>query len=126
MYEERFQQPEIQQLEAKINTANSTLKKLSAFYQKKTYLAKILEEIAQALPQNLRLSSLSILTFSNKEKQETGFQISLSGLAPTREDLFDLRKNLMGRENFKEVNFPLANWTKAENIDFSVSFKILK
>lgn len=120
MNEKRFEQPEIQQFQGKINFINSTLIKLDKFYQKKTYITQVLEKISQLLPKSLTLLNISL------RGEGGGIKVAISGIAPARDDLFELRKNLMGEKNFQEVYFPLADWVKATNIDFSVSFKVLK
>jgi len=120
--EKEFKQSGVQDLQEKINSANLTLTKLGNFYQNKIYCVKILEKISKALPQGTYLTNLSVDYIDTEE--ESGFRISLSGLAPTREVLFDFKKNLEEEKDFKEVYFPPVNWVEPVDIDFTVSFKM--
>ena len=120
--EMKFGQSEARELHEKINSINSTLTRLDSFYQEKIYLVEILEKISKILPKKTYLTKLSAIFSKNEE--EFGFTISLSGFAPTREALFEFKKNLEEENCFKEVYFPPANWVQATDIDFLVTFKI--
>lgn len=113
---------EFRELQKKIDSTNLTLTKLNSFYQKKIYLTEILEKISGTLPEKTHLTSLSAVFSSTEEK--FGYTVSLSGFAPIRESLFELKKNLEKESDFKEVYFPPANWVKPADIDFFVTFEI--
>ena len=129
-YEKQFGRPEIRQFEEKIRFINGTIAKLNSFYEKENSLTEILEKVSKTIPPNLHINSFSVVTYVDKEKdKEKGnnfLQVAVSGRSLTREALLELRQKLLQESYFTEVYFPLANWTKSENIDFSVSFKILK
>lgn len=120
--EKEFEQSGVQDLQKEINSINLTLTKLKEFYQKKTYLTEILERVSNTLPQETYLTNLSIVLLNNDE--ESGFKFSLSGFAPARGTLFELKKNLEKESDFKELYFPPTNWVKPIDIDFFVTFKI--
>lgn len=114
---------EIKNFQEKIKETNSTLTKINSFYQQQIYFSEILERISKTLPQETYLTNFST-AFYTKEKEETGIKFSLSGFAPTRENLIEFKENLEKEEGFKEIYFPPTNWVKPTDIDFSLSFKI--
>lgn len=132
--EKEFLQSETQELQEKINSANSIFKELSSFYQNKVYFSQILEKISKTIPENFYLTNLSVVFYPiEKEKKEDGTEelkepkriiISLSGFAPLRQDLLEFKKNLETEQDFKEIFFPASNWVEASNINFYVTFKI--
>lgn len=115
--QDEFHQPEIQELQAKIASANQTISSLDSFYQNPFYFTKTLEVISKTLPQEVLLSSVSVLP-QNKEIAK----ISISGFAPNREVLFELKKALENQPGFSGISFPPSGWIEAVNINFSVSF----
>ena len=116
--EKQFIQSESQELQEKIKSANQRFKELSSFYGEKVYFFEISEKIARTLPNTFYLTD-----FSLKLSEEKQIMISLSGFAPLREELFQFKKNLE-EEDFKDVSFPPANWVKAKDINFHITFKI--
>lgn len=119
--QKEFEQSEVQELRAKINSTNSTLTKLNSFYQEKIYLPQILERISATLPQEMHLTGLSVVFLSDKKD---GIKVSLSGFAPTVEHLVEFKNNLDGEASFKETSFPPENWVNPKDIDFFVTFKV--
>jgi hypothetical protein len=101
---------------------NNFLIQLNNFYKNKIYFSDIIEEISSALPQGIYLTSFSITSASTEKKN----QVFLSGFSPIRENLFELKKNLENNKNFEKVYFPPSNWTKPKDINFSVSFELVK
>jgi len=104
------------ELEKEIKNFNNLLLKIDSFYQEKIDLVSVLEKISKTLPEGIYLTNLN-LSISKKE-----INVSLSGFSPDQKNLISFRKNL--EKDFSEVDFPLQNWLKLTNIDFSVSFKI--
>lgn len=116
--EEKFKTPETQEFQKKIATFNQNLSKLDAFYQGQSNLTKVLEKIYTIIPPEVYLTRFSW----RKENS----QISLSGFAPLREDLFELKKNIEAEGCFKlpKNGFPASNWVKAKEINFNVTFMV--
>ena len=110
---------EIKDLEEKIENSNSAIKKLSNFYRKEYYLTGILSRITDTFPSGVYITDLNI--------SDTGdsFKLDVSGFAPTREILFDLRKKIE-EAGFKDISFPPNNWVKSANIDFYIGFAVAK
>lgn len=108
----------------KINSLNLSFEKLNAFYKQKIYVSEVLEKISQLLPDKVYLTNFSFSP--DLALENIGFNVYIAGFSPTREELLQLKTNIEKEESFKEVSFPLTNWVRATNIDFSLSFKIVK
>lgn len=108
-----------QDQEREVAEINKNFKNLNLFYARSPHSAEFFEKISKILPANTSLTSIS-LNFSQKEDN---FPVSLQGFSPTRELLLQLKKNLDSEASFKDINFPVSNLLKPENIEFSVSFK---
>ena len=111
----------------KINTFNIFFEKLNTFYQKKIYISEAIDKTSKILPNKIYLTEFSAspdLTGS-PIKQQAGFNIFITGFAPTREDLLLFKQNMEKDSYFKAVNFPIENWVESVNIIFSLSFKII-
>lgn len=121
--EKEFNDPETQAIKEKINAANLILAKLDVFYESQINFGKILEDISETMPEGMYLINLSI---NRSAADKMAVQISLSGLSSTREILFNFKKNLEGRPEFKEINFPSSSWVKPADINFNVSFKMVQ
>ncbi len=114
--EKIFQKTEIQYLQKEITFANQNLSELKTFYQHQINLTNILEKISQILPPGMYLTTFFW--------EKSSFQIFLTGFSPSREILFEFKKNLEQERYFTEINFPPANWLKPSDIDFQVNFKV--
>jgi len=122
--EKEFESTGVQNLEKELNLANQTVLKLGSFYQRELNLTEILERVSGTLPPGTYLTTLSLTPLTVTGKEEFVAQVSLSGFAPTREILLELKENLEQEKLFSETYFPPSNWVKPTDIDFSVSFKI--
>ena len=122
--ERQFLESENQEFQDGINRANSILSQLDSFYSQKTYFSEIVQKISKILPQDCFLTNLSMIFSIEEETKEESIKISISGFAPMREDLLQLKKNLEQEENFKDISFPPANWVEPKNIDFYITFNI--
>lgn len=104
---------EIKAIQKEIESYNKNLLEINSFYKEQLSLSKVLNQISEILPSGFYLTSFS---YQNNK-------VVVSGFAPTRESLFQLREALK-EKGFKEVHFPAFNWTKATDINFNFSFKI--
>lgn len=111
---------EVKDFKEKVRLINLKLINLESFYESKVYFSEILEEISETLPENTYLTNLSL-----EKGKEDKIMVSLSGFSLNRELLFELKKNLEEKQNFKEVYFPPSNWVKPTNINFVISFEII-
>lgn len=114
--EKKFKASEIQDFQKKIISLNQNVSKLGSFYQEQIDLTKILEKISATLPPGVYLTNL------NWQKEMS--QIGVSGFAPARENLFEMKKSLEKEKDFENVYFPPSNWVKPKDINFYVTFKI--
>lgn len=110
---------EINEFREKVHLINSKLNQLDSFYQNKIYFSDILERISQTLSSDAYLNNLSL-----EKGTENKIKVIVSGFSPTREILFEFKKNLEKEPGITGVSFPSANWVKATNIDFFVTFEI--
>ncbi len=116
----------------KINSFNLSFEKLSAFYRQKIYISEVLEKISQILPNKVYLTNFSVspdLVIENENDELNklvGFNVYVAGFSPTREEVLQLKANIEKEESFKKVFFPLKNWVKLTDVNFSLSFKIIK
>lgn len=113
-----FKNSDTRVLKEKVSFFNQELLKLDAFFEDQVSLTSAISKISQTLPSGVYLSSLSY--------QKDTEKISLSGFCPTREVLFELKKNLESEEKIKELDFPPSNWAKPKDIEFHLNFKIEK
>ncbi|MBU4274408.1 hypothetical protein KKE19_01195 [Patescibacteria group bacterium] len=116
----------------KINLFDSSFEELNAFYRQRIYISEVLAKISRLLPNTVYLTNFFVspnLVLENNDdelNQLVGFNIYVAGFSPTREEVLQLKANMEKEEDFKEVFFPLTNWVKTTNIDFSLSFKVIK
>lgn len=114
--EKTLQIPETQELKGKISISNQNISKLNSFYKTRFCLIELFEKIYQTLPSGIYLTAFSW--------QKGTSQIGLSGFVPTRDILFEFKKNLEKQEEFGEINFPPQNWIEPTNINFIVTFQL--
>lgn len=110
---------EINKFREKVRLINLKLNQLDSFYQNKIYFSDILERVSQTLPPGAYL-----VNFSLEKGAENKIKVIVSGFSPTREILFEFKKNLEKEPGVKGVSFPAANWVKSTDIDFFVTFEI--
>lgn len=111
-----FNSSEAVEVENEVLFLNKLLEEAATFYQEKSYLTDVLEQLSQAIPEEI---SLNVLSYKQSNKQ-----VSLSGIAPDRETLLKLKENLETNPNFEKIYFPSSNWISPKDINFLVSFVI--
>lgn len=112
---EELKVPAFKELEDEIKISGRVFAQLDSFYRSQTKVVVVLERISQSLPEGLFLTSLDFNPISSR--------VSLSGFAPSREKILDLRKNLENEKTFSSIYFPAENWVKPLDISFNVVFK---
>lgn len=93
-----------------INKITKEVDKIQNVYTKWTTK---MTELANVIPNSIILSSLN---FNQGDKT-----ISLSGTAPTREELLQLQESLKSITWIKSVEVPLPQLTSPKNIQFSIT-----
>lgn len=113
--EKGLQISETQELKERIFLTNQNIVKLNSFYQNQINSIEILEKISQTLPSGVYLTAFSW--------QKKNRQISFSGYAPTREILFEFRKNLKEQKQFGEIDVTSPNLYAPTDIKFTAVLK---
>jgi len=98
-----------------IREANRSFVKINSFYEEQFKLTDIMEKVSATIPEGVYLTIFSY--------QPKGGQVTVSGFADNRESLFEFKKELEVRNEFKELFFPPSVWIQAEDISFNLSFK---
>ncbi|PIR01849.1 MAG: hypothetical protein CO031_01045 [Candidatus Nealsonbacteria bacterium CG_4_9_14_0_2_um_filter_37_38] len=113
----------IQDLEGEVKKINTNLSKLNSFYQQEVSPASILESISEILPLGSYLTKFSYRRDYDSSAGRYISKIDILGACPDRESLFQFKKNLEARENFKDIYFPSSNWLNPNN--FTISLNIV-
>lgn len=112
-----LEQSGIKEFQKDVTKSNKTIKELSGFYKNKIYFTEMIEKFFGILPERIYLNNFLI------DVSDESFKFTVSGFSPTREMLFDFKKNLESAD-FNKVFFPQSNWIKAKNIDFNINFEL--
>jgi len=78
--------------------------------------SNLLLSIAENTPNEISYSQITM--------NKTDSSLLLKGFAPTREGLIKLRDYLKNNNFISELNFPVSNMLKKENINFDINTKI--
>jgi len=114
--EKSLQESGILDFREKIESANQKILKLESFYKNQDSTLIFLENIFKLIPENIYLTGFFW--------QKSASQASFNGFSPSREVLFELKKNLEERKEFSDISFPPSNWINPVDIDFQATFKI--
>ena len=97
-----------------LNNAITNIESIQSEYTNWSYL---LESIHKLSGQNITINNISV----NKNNKE----ITLCGIAATRDSLLQLKERLEDLNYFTEINLPIKNLLEKENISFDInsSFK---
>jgi hypothetical protein len=117
---------EMQMMNLSLTAAKAAkIKNINRQSQRVLNLAKVREfpqetilEIINLIPEGINLTDVEY-------KIESG-QIILAGTASKREELLDLKRQLVKKKEFKGVIIPISNLEKEENLNFSLTFKVEK
>lgn len=77
---------------------------------------KVIKEIISK-----KTSSIKIKKISYESNPIKGRVVSISGTAPSREELLIFRKALESNPSFKNINLPISNFIKGEDIEFNLT-----
>jgi len=125
IYEQREKEISVlkmHELEQNLAAFNEIFSSLDSFYQNRFKASETLVQITKVIPPEIYLTNISINP--QKDTKKT-IECVISGFAPQRESLLNLKENLEKQANFKEIYFPPADWVKSTDINFTVNFKIL-
>ena len=111
----------------KIRSLNSDIRGLDAFYRNQVVFSDIIVRISSAAPEKIYLTSFDytpVSRGSGRGATEVNARISLTGFAPTTEDLLMFREGLEEDSMFESFNFPSSNWNLENDINFSFDFEV--
>lgn len=106
------------EIEENIKQANEQINKVHLKQKELIIWTPILEELSQIVPRGIYMTGFYYQTNTD--------QISISGWADRRETLLSFQKSLEESPCFIEVQSPLANLIKQDNINFSFNFLPIK
>lgn len=112
---------------------NEDLSKVNQVQNSRLAMVSLLEKIIVLIPDSIFLTDFSFKqevddTQKNKSsaKEKSVFTvINMSGVAPDRQTLFLLKKELDTNSQFKDVYFLPSSWVKSSNVNFTVEFKFI-
>lgn len=113
--ENDFKTQDLLETEEKIAEINQVLDQVHRKQSETVSWTPILEEISKITPKRIYLTN-----FSYNQSKNT---IILIGWAEERKDVLFMEKLLKESPFFDQVNSPLSNLLKQNNIDFSFNFK---
>lgn len=109
-----IQSETVRSMERKIKELNKELEEVKEAQTKESNIYSILDNISQNVLVGVEVYSLRI-------DRETK-RVNVSGYSPARENLLIIKEILETSDNYKNIDFPLANLTNPRDIDFGFSF----
>ncbi len=105
---------ELEKLEDQLQEVNRNVVFLNKKLEQRVEFYLILEKLAEYTPLEIRVDNLYI----NNSRE-----VIISGYSPSRNNLLAFKENLEKSSVFTNLDFPLSNLAKTENIKFHFSFK---
>lgn len=112
--EAHLEMEQVEEFEESIKALNQALINLDERQTAQINYSTILNQLIQLIPTALQVRGLSL---------DNSGQMQLTGYAPTREQLLQLKENLENSPDFIQIEFPLSNLLKSREIDFSLTFQ---
>ncbi|QQG52610.1 MAG: pilus assembly protein PilM [Candidatus Falkowbacteria bacterium] len=103
-------------LKEKADNFNNLISEASAMGGQEVVWSKVLEEIKSKTNDNVKINTLSL-------PDATGL-LTISGTAKDRDSINNFKKSFEDSNLFTDINIPLNNLGKKEDIPFSLTFKI--
>lgn len=104
------------EIEEKIKQANQRVNQIYLKQKDLVLWTSLLEELAKITPTGVYLTGFSY--------QLTNSQINLSGWADQRDELLLFQNSLESNPHFAEIEAPLSNLFKQNDIDFSFTLRL--
>ncbi len=111
---EALQKIKSSRLSEQAERLNLSLENFQILKSSRQSWSKIFMELASILPQNITLDNVAVNRSDKK--------IEISGRAGSRESVLALRRKILESAYFVNVNFPLSNLEKAQNVPFKYRF----
>lgn len=121
--EKNYQGVSLNNFQKEVGKFNGGLEKVKSYYNQRKYVSDVIESVSSIIgASGIYVKNFSYsLTFIDKVPD---YRIVISGHAPSREVLFNFKKDLEKNPNFSEIIFPQENWVKAIDVDFEINMKI--
>ena len=103
-------------LKIKIQYNNNLVSDYNNLYPQSPKWSKILIEFANLVPNGVVLNSFNA--------SSSDARIDIAGTAATRDEVLLLRQNIANAADFKNINLPLENIAKPDNVDFHYTFYV--
>lgn len=115
-YEKTENIHQLNSMEKSFKEINNALVKINKINEGQIYWISVFEKITAIIPPNIQIFSLQI-------EPDGGFVIV--GNAKTREDVLEFGKRLKNSSDFSDIQTPLDNLIKSDDIDFKFTGKIM-
>ncbi len=113
--QEDVKMQELLEMERKVSIANRKISRVDEKQNRSVYWTEIMKELTRLVPFDIYLTG-----FNYESKKN---EIRLSGWAPTRDKFLSFQETLKESSLFDEVEVPLSNLLKQENINFDFILK---
>lgn len=116
LWQSKAEIKELESLEKKVRELNRELIFLDGLQKEQVRFSLFLENLAEDVPSGIRFDDISI-----KESN-----VSLRGYALTRDILLTFKNTLESAPYVSNFDFPLSNLVKTTDINFNLSFQLVK
>lgn len=116
--------PELRDIASLQQTVGQTKNKLKIITPS-TQIAptEVIRKISEKKTSSIRIDSLSYVVRNKRETpKEKELEITISGIASTRDSLINFVKILEDEKSFSNVVLPVSDLAKDKNVSFSVNF----
>lgn len=115
-YEDTEKVKEIRQAEAASKKINEVLTNINKISEEQIYWHDALGEFIGIIPANVQIFSMEI---------GLGGGFTIAGVAKTRKDLLFFEEKMKNAPEFKNIQLPLENLTKKDDVDFQFKGEFL-
>lgn len=120
---EELQGAKIQESKQIISDINQKLSKIDTIWQERVMTNHFLEKMASLTPSSVYFTSLFLQRKTRQTEEgeiEFFFQVSLQGIAQTREALYSFKQIIDKEETFQDSYFQPFSWVKPIEADFTL------
>lgn len=120
-YEVGVKKEALLELNQKIAKANLQISAVEQLQKEHQYYSLLLEEIITLIPAGARLENINIQKQAATKKEPAKNKIALTGYAPVRNNVLQIKEGLEKSIYFTDIESPLSNFVKATDINFNFS-----
>jgi len=104
------------ELKRQLDEFNTDLRNYVTLEENQAFWSEVLIAFARLVPQDVAIDTFLA-------ERET-LRIRVTGFAKSRDSVLRLRNNLLDSEYFENVNFPLSNLIKPNDVNFTYTFYV--